>query len=218
MCGGRTSTLLTSFYDISYVVCDISCDFSCVFCISSDTFLTPFSASAESGYKRQCHTPTCSASSHVQSVSHPRTDAVVIALVLNRDRSACLLGRGPRHPPGFYSALAGFMEPGESIEDAVRREIAEETGVHVGRVAYHSSQPCPFPAQIMIGCIAEALTEELTLDKEEIEDARWFTKEEIRGIREGKVDREGKRVTLPMGFAIASSLLKTWLEDPAARL
>ena len=70
----------------------------------------------------------------------------------------------------------------------------------------------------MIGCIAEALTEELTLDKEEIEDARWFTKEEIRGIREGKVDREGKRVTLPMGFAIASSLLKTWLEDPAARL
>ena len=102
----------------------------------------------------------------------PRTDPVVIMLVVDGD--ACLFGRGAAFAPKMYSCLAGFMEPGETVEDAVRREVAEEVGVGVGRVDYLASQPWPFPNSLMIGCIAEALTRELSLDDRELEDARWF--------------------------------------------
>ena len=102
----------------------------------------------------------------------PRTDPVAIMLAVTRDR--CLLGRGPHFGPGMYSALAGFIEPGETIEDAVRRETFEESGIRLGRVAYHASQPWPFPYSLMIGCYGEALNEDIQADLTELEACRWF--------------------------------------------
>ncbi|MEP9379609.1 NAD(+) diphosphatase [Aquabacter sp. CN5-332] len=122
----------------------------------------------EGGWRRDC--PSCGAQ------HFPRTDPVVIMLTAMGDR--CLLGRQAHFAPGMWSALAGFVEPGETAEDAVRREILEESGLLVGRVSYHASQPWPFPMSLMIGCLAEALTDEIVVDKSELEDARWFTREE----------------------------------------
>ncbi|WP_020187124.1 NAD(+) diphosphatase [Methylopila sp. 73B] len=127
------------------------------------------------GWKREC--PACGA------LHFPRTDPVVIMLVTRGDR--CLLGRQPRFAPGMWSCLAGFVEPGETIEAAVRRETREEAGVTVGRVAYALSQPWPFPSQLMLGLVAEALTEEITPDLEELEDARWFSREDVRQMLAG---------------------------------
>ena len=94
----------------------------------------------------------------------------------------CLLGRSPRFAPTMWSCLAGFMEPGESIEDAVRRETLEEAGIACGRVTYFRSQPWPFPTSLMIGCHAEALTQDIVIDKTELEDARWFDREEVAAM------------------------------------
>ena len=124
---------------------------------------------AEGGWQRTC--PSCGAH------HFPRTDPVVIMLILNRGR--LLLGRSPGWPETMYSLLAGFMEPGESIEAAVRREVAEEAGIAVGPVGYITSQPWPFPASLMIGCWGAAESDEITLDPQELEDARWVTKAEI---------------------------------------
>ena len=96
------------------------------------------------------------------------------------DGERCLLGRQARFAPGMYSALAGFLEPGETIEEAVRREIKEEAGIRTGRVAYHSSQAWPFPASLMIGCHAEALSTDVERDAAELEDCRWFERDEVR--------------------------------------
>jgi NAD+ diphosphatase len=140
----------------------------------------------------------------------PRTDPVVIMLVVDGDE--CLLGRQPAFAANMYSCLAGFMEPGETIEAAVRREVAEETGVRVGRVDYLASQPWPFPNSIMIGCIAEALSRDLSLDDKELEDARWFHRDEVRHM----LDR-----THPLGFtspsrvAIAHLLTAVWAKGEA---
>lgn len=125
---------------------------------------------AAAGYRRDC--PACGGQ------HFPRTDPVAIMLITDGER--CLLGRQPRFQPGMYSCLAGFIEPGETIEDAVRRETREEAGIEVGRVLYHASQPWPFVSTLMIGCIAEALTTEIRRDEEELEDVRWFSKEETR--------------------------------------
>ena len=139
----------------------------------------------------------------------PRTDPVVIMLAEYEGKA--LVGRQSRFPPGNYSALAGFLEPGESVEEAVRREIHEEAGVTCGAVRYITSQPWPFGgSQLMIACVADAEGNELTLDTTEIEDAKWVTKEEARAAL---ANDEGRKFNAPPPFAIAHSLLRHWVSD-----
>jgi NAD+ diphosphatase len=118
----------------------------------------------------------------------------------------CLLGRQSRFAPKMYSCLAGFLEPGETIDDAVRRETFEEAGVRVGKVAYVTSQPWPFPSSIMIGCIGEAESEDIVVDRTELEDARWFTKEDIRRM----LAEEHEEFAAPSPIAIARHLIREW--------
>jgi NAD+ diphosphatase len=136
----------------------------------------------------------------------PRVDPVVIMLAEHEGR--LLLGRQPQYPPGRYSALAGFLEPGESIEAAVARELHEEAGIKVADVVYTASQPWPFPSSLMIGCHARALGSELTIDTTELDDARWFTRSEIEAALEGDPEATFQP---PPRFAIARTLLEHWL-------
>ncbi len=137
----------------------------------------------------------------------PRTDPAVIMLVIRGDR--CLLGHSQRFPnTTMYSTLAGFVEPGESLEEAVRREVKEETGVEVGRALYHSSQPWPFPSSIMLGFHAEGLSDAIRIDPEELRDARWFTAQEVR-------DHQAHGFSLPRVDSIARRLIEDWLESVA---
>jgi NAD+ diphosphatase len=153
---------------------------------------------AEAGHVRRC--PSCGA------MHHPRTDPVVIMLVTDGDRA--LLGRQARWPPGRYSALAGFVEPGETLEEAVAREVREEAGVEVREPRYQSSQPWPFPSSLMLGFVAEyAGGEPVTRDRE-LEDVRWFSRAELLAIREGRGDGLG----LPPPIAIARRLIDGWLD------
>lgn len=139
----------------------------------------------------------------------PRTDPVVIMLA-EHDGNA-LIGRQASFPPGNYSALAGFLEPGESIEEAVRREIHEEAGISCGAVRYVTSQPWPFGgSQLMIACVADALDTEITIDLTELEDAMWVSKDEARGALAGAEDR---RFNAPPPFAIAHTLLRAWVNE-----
>jgi NAD+ diphosphatase len=156
------------------------------------------SVSAQAGWRRDC--PSCGAQ------HFPRTDPVAIMLIADGDR--CLLGRQPRFPPGFYSCLAGFIEPGETIETAVRRETFEEAGIRVGRVGYLASQPWPFPTSLMIGCVAEAITTEITRDETELEDCRWFDRAEVLAMLERR-HPDGLTVSVPV--AIAHHLIKWWV-------
>lgn len=138
----------------------------------------------------------------------PRVDPVTIMLVEHADR--LLLGRQPRFPPRQFSALAGFVEPGETIEEAVAREIHEEAGVRVRDVSYVASQPWPFPSQLMIGCHAIADDDALTVDETELDDARWFTRDEVReALASG---RDGGAFIAPPPFAIAHTLMTWWIE------
>jgi NAD+ diphosphatase len=137
----------------------------------------------------------------------PRTDPAVIMLVVRGDR--CLLGHSHRFPnTTMYSTLAGFVEPGESLEEAVRREVKEEAGIEVGRVLYHSSQPWPFPSSIMLGFHAEGLSEEIRIDAEELKDARWFSREDLRNAA-------ALGFSLPRVDSIARRLIEDWLETGA---
>jgi len=154
---------------------------------------------SHAGWRRDC--PACNAQ------HFPRTDPVVIMLATIGDR--CLLGRSPRFAQPMYSCLAGFMEPGETIEQAVRRETLEETGIACGRVHYILSQPWPFPMSLMIGCIAEAEHDRITIDPVEIADARWFTREQAVAIIEG---RHPEGITCPPTIAIAHHLLRAWVD------
>jgi NAD+ diphosphatase len=138
---------------------------------------------------------------------HPRTDPVVIMLV-DDGRERVLLGRQPSWPAGRYSALAGFVEPGESLEEAVAREVREEAGVEVGTPAYESSQPWPFPSSLMVGFVAPWRSGEPRRIDEELEDVRWFARAEVAAAMRGEAGPLG----LPPRFAIARRLLEHWLE------
>ena len=133
----------------------------------------------------------------------PRVDPAIIVLVSDRDR--CLLGRQAGWPEGRYSTIAGFVEPGESLEDAVEREVLEETNIAVHDIRYHSSQPWPFPSSLMLGFTAEALSDEILLNDGELEDARWFTRKEL----------ESGFPKLPYRLSIARRLVDDWLETHA---
>jgi len=150
------------------------------------------------GWSRVC--PECSAQ------HFPRVDPVVIMLAEHEGR--LLLGRQPQYPPGRYSALAGFLEPGESIEAAVARELHEEAGIKVADVRYTASQPWPFPSSLMIGCHARALGSDLVIDTTELDDARWFTRSEIEAALAGDPQAAFQP---PPRFAIARTLLDHWL-------
>lgn len=160
------------------------------------------SVMVDGGYRRTC--PACGRD------HFPRTDPVVIMVAVRGNE--CLLGRGHHFQPGIYSALAGFVEPGESIEEAARREIHEESGIRIARVTYHSSQPWPFVSSLMIGLMGEALAGALELDGEELEDARWFSRAEARAMLE---DRHDGGLKVPMPFAIAHHLIKAFVEGGA---
>lgn len=147
-------------------------------------------ALSASGFRRDC--AACG------TQHFPRTDPVVIMLVTDGDR--CLLGRQARFPAGNYSCLAGFVEPGETMEDAVRRETFEEAGVRVGAVSYALSQPWPFVSSLMLGCIARAETTDLVIDRDELEDARWFARAEVRAML-GNTHPGGLRVPPPVAIA-----------------
>lgn len=154
---------------------------------------------AKAGWQRSC--PACG------TQHFPRTDPVVIMLVTRGNRT--LVGRSPAWPEGMYSCLAGFMEPGETLEAAVRREVAEETGVRVGPVRFVASQPWPYPSSLMLGCHGEAETDALTLDPVEIEDAIWLTREDLAEVFAGA----HPVVRPPRRGAIAGHLLRMWLAD-----
>ncbi|MDH5452026.1 MAG: NAD(+) diphosphatase [Paracoccaceae bacterium] len=154
---------------------------------------------ANGGWQRDC--PVC-ATKHF-----PRTDPVVIMLVTHGN--SVLLGRSPGWPDGMFSLLAGFVEPGETIEAAVRREVAEEAGVRIGAVSYLASQPWPFPSSLMIGCLGVAESVDITLDPVELEDALWLSREEIARIFMG----DHPTILPPRRGAIASFLLSNWLAD-----
>lgn len=154
---------------------------------------------AEGGWKREC--PACKAE------HFPRTDPVVIMLVTAGDK--CLLGRQRQFAPGMWSCLAGFVEAAETIEEAVRREVFEESGIRCTDVGYYMTQPWPYPSSLMIGCTARAETEELNVDRNELEDARWFTRDDVVKM----VKREHPDgFAGPHPFAIAHHLLGHWLE------
>lgn len=192
--------------------------------------------SVHAGYKRVCP-PTdqkggsdaqsradCSTRHGISNICFPRTDPTMITAVVSHDGERILLGRQKRWPPYWYSTLAGFLEPGESIEESVRREVWEESGVRVGRVVIHSSQPWPYPASLMIGAIAQALPgngENITLNDKELELAKWFTIDEIRRALEvgtsglGEAAPEGYKegdLRLPPAQAIANRLITAVVE------
>ncbi len=150
------------------------------------------------GMKRKC--PSC------ETEHFPRVNPVVIMLILSGDK--VLLGRGPGWPEGAMSALAGFISPGETLEEAAARETFEEVGIKVKNTRYIFSQPWPFPSQLMIGVICEAESEEITLNEAELEDAKWYSKDEVRAVF-GKTGEAFMR--LPR-FTIAHHLLRHWLE------
>jgi NAD+ diphosphatase len=153
------------------------------------------------GHRMRCTDPTCG------RLHFPRTDAAIITIV--EHDGACLLGRQASWPQGRWSALAGFVEPGESLEDAVRREVAEEAGVRVGEVHYHSSQPWPLPASLMVGFIARGLDRAIDLRDGELEDARWFTPAQIAaGLADGSF-------ATPTRLSVSYQLLAHWLRERA---
>lgn len=149
------------------------------------------------GYKRIC--------TRCEAEHFPRTDPVAIMLAVTPDK--CLMGRSHHFPPNMYSCLAGFIEPGETIENAVRRETFEEAGIRLGRVAYHASQPWPFPYSLMIGCFGEALSDDIHRDVSELDDCRWFSRDEVLAILRGD---SLAGIAIPPAGAIASHLIRAW--------
>jgi NAD+ diphosphatase len=154
--------------------------------------------SSDAGHVRVCTDEACG------RLHFPRLDPAIIVLVTSGDR--CLLGRKPDWAPGRYSTIAGFVEPGESLERAVIREVQEETGVKVKEVRYFASQPWPFPSSLMLGFHARAGSEAIRIGEDELEDARWFTREEMRdGLRQGTLK-------LPFQLSISFHLIESWFD------
>ncbi|MFZ5556118.1 MAG: NAD(+) diphosphatase [Pseudomonadota bacterium] len=154
--------------------------------------------SEEAGHLRRCVAETC------RQPVFPRTDPAIITLVASGER--CVLGRQPIWPEGFYSTLAGFVEPGESLEQALIREVMEEAGIVVRDARYHSSQPWPFPGSLMVGFTAFADDAPLTVDRDELEDARWFSRADIAGgLKDGVLK-------LPPRVSIAWRLIEDWFD------
>ncbi|MGE3856600.1 MAG: NAD(+) diphosphatase [Dehalococcoidia bacterium] len=154
----------------------------------------------EAGHVLTCTNHACG------SIHHPRIDPAVITLVASPDGERVLLGRNRRRPGAIYTCFAGFVEAGESLEGAVTREVFEEVGVRLSDVRYHSSQPWPFPAQLMLGFLGTATALEIRLDDEEIADARWFTRDELRHL-----PPDGS-VQLPRADAVARRMVDAWIE------
>jgi NAD+ diphosphatase len=152
------------------------------------------------GYKR-----VCASCGHT---AFPRTDPVVIMLVIDEENDRCLLGRSPHFPEGMYSALAGFVEPGETMENAVRRETLEESAIRVGQVRYYGSQPWPAPHSLMIGCYGRAENLDIAFDGNELEDCRWFTRDETEEV----MNRFPSIISNPPFGAIAQRLMRDWLD------
>lgn len=155
----------------------------------------------QGGWRRSCQ--SCDA------MHFPRTDPVVIMNVVDPKTGDVLMGRQERFPEGMFSCLAGFVEPGETLEDAVRREVLEEAGVPLGRVTYKCSQPWPFPSTLMMGFEAEALAREITLDEAELAEGRWFTQDELRAFAPNP--RDTGLISIPPKLAIARTLLDDYL-------
>ncbi len=154
------------------------------------------SRSKDAGHVRVCVNPDCNAS------HFPRTDPAVIMLVHRGER--CVLAHNRRNPNKMYSTLAGFVEPGESIEEAVAREVLEEVGITTGKISYHSSQPWPFPGNIMLGFHAEAESTDIVIQESEIVEARWFARNEIR-------DAEQHGIMLSRSESISRRLIEDWM-------
>ena len=152
----------------------------------------------EGGYQRRCTNAACG------QVHFPRVDPAIIVLVTAGER--CLLGRQPRWPKGRYSNIAGFVEPGESLETAVAREVSEEAGIAIRAVEYHSSQPWPFPQALMVGFTAEAATQDIHLNDGELEDARWLTRSAIR------TELIAGALSLPSPYSISFHLIADWYD------
>lgn len=157
----------------------------------------------DAGWKRTC--PACKAE------HFPRTDPVVIMLSVRGDKG--LLGRSGRFAASMWSCLAGFVEPGESVEDAVRRETLEEAGIKTGRVRYLFTQPWPFPMSLMIGCHAEALSDTISMDDNELVDCRWFSKDEMASML---LRKHPQGLTCPPHVAIAHHIIREWVESDVA--
>jgi NAD+ diphosphatase len=152
----------------------------------------------DGGYRRHCP--------HCTTDHFPRTDPVIIIIVRTGDE--ILMGRQASWPAGRYSALAGFMEPGETIEEAARREVLEESGIRVGAMTYVASQPWPYPSSLMIGLIGEALNRDIVIDKTELEDARWFSRPETAAMLD---ERHPEALSVPPPMAIAHKILEAAL-------
>lgn len=153
----------------------------------------------QAGWRRDC--------AHCGAQHFPRTDPVVIMLTVAGDQ--CLLGRQSRFAPGMWSCLAGFVEPGETIEEAARRETFEEAGIHCGKVRYFASQPWPFPSSLMIGCHAEAISHDIVVDRDELEDARWFSRDEAAAML---MRTHPDNLGTPPPMAIAHHIIRAWVE------
>ncbi|KAK9762172.1 NADH pyrophosphatase [Basidiobolus ranarum] len=183
----------------------------------------------DAGYKRTClpsplsqatdERPPCISPKGAHNFSYPRTDPVVIICTISQRGDKILLGRQKSWPAGMYSCVAGFIEPGESLEEAARREVREETGITLGPVIYHSSQPWPFPNSLMIGCIGRALSEKIQLEDMELDDARWFTRQEVLDGLQNPVEittratLDPHQLRLPPGTAIAHQIIRTWAKS-----
>lgn len=162
----------------------------------------------DGGHKRSCLNSECRSLKGVHNTCYPRVDPVVIMLVIHPDGNQCLLGRKKVFPAGMFSCLAGFVEPGETIEDAVRREVEEESGVKVGPVQYVSCQPWPMPSNLMFGCLAVAISTDIKVDENEIEEAQWFTRQQvIDSLFRGA----SPAFNIPPRQTIAHQLIRHWI-------
>lgn len=163
---------------------------------------------SHAGFKRTCSNEQCLSNKSVFNTCYPRVDPSVIMAISTPTNHHILLARNHNHPTLLWSVLAGFMEPGESIEEACRREVMEETSVKVGEVTYHSSQPWPMPGSLMVGCAGKALSEKIVIDESELSEARWFSREEVDQML---LNQHPEGYIIPPKQTISNKLILNWL-------